>query len=233
VDPDFSSSSADETKRSTDPLSAVLTPPPSPTPFAVVFKNPHSRPSFKQFCTKLSERFLRGSEEARLQDTSAYAVRLAVALLRPWLHRSLPKADTDDVARTVGELALVIAQWPAQWWARDRHELDGLVRAMVSVVAEEVAETRRVHALREVERMERVVAGLQDDLAARQRPPPYSSRWTSGPLPPLQPLPTPPPEKSYSLPPVTSALISGLLFGSFCMLSIISSQRWELANHLT
>lgn len=147
------------------------------------------------------------------------------------------------MAVTVGDLGLVIAQWPAQWWSRDRREIEDLVRGTAQVVAEEVKETRRVQSLKEIERLQGVVAGLQrtaDDLeekqarvvalqtaAAQARPPPYS--WTTGPTPPF----SKPAEQENTVPTLASALISGLLFGSFCMLSIISSQRWELANHLT
>lgn len=42
-----------------------------------------------------------------------------------------------------------------------------------------------------------------------------------------------PPEARTRLTPTASGFISGLLFGSFCMIHIITSRRWELANHLT
>jgi hypothetical protein len=224
----------------------VLTPPPSPTPFATVFKDASKKPSYKLFCQELSERFLRESEEQRLEDTSSGAVRLAVALLRPWLHRSLPDADSEDIATKIEELALIIAQWPAQWWARDRREIEGLVRGMAQVVSEEVKETRRIQTLREVDRLQDIVSDLQDAVQSCQDqqsksslttqssssstgtipPSLYASVWVTGPPPKLQ-------EQKTSLPPVASALISGLLFGTFCMLSVIHSQRWELATHLT
>jgi hypothetical protein len=182
-------------------------------------------------------------------------VRLAIALLRPFVHRALrgdpPAAtqkaaalgvDVAEVERVAGALALGIAQWPAQWWARDRAEIAGLVAGTVQLVTEEVADTRRAQALREVERLQAVVAGLQrsaTSLAERvptqapAPPPPAQAPQALLPIPthlvPEMAAPAETPNMSSAM----SALISGLLFGSFCMLSIIHSQRWELANHLT
>jgi hypothetical protein len=223
-------------------------------PFAQLAWDARSAPSFKTFCQDLSERFLRAPDAQRLRDTSAGAVRLAIALLRPFVHRALrggPAAspakgaalgvDVAEVERVAGALALGIAQWPAQWWARDRAEIAGLVAGTVQLVTEEVADTRRAQALREVDRLQAVVAGLQrsaTSLAERvptQAPAPPPARAPQA----LLPIPThlvpemAAPAETPSMSSAMSALISGLLFGSFCMLSIIHSQRWELANHLT
>ncbi|KZT08133.1 uncharacterized protein LAESUDRAFT_736057 [Laetiporus sulphureus 93-53] len=118
------------------------------------------RPSYRQFCQDMSERFLRMPVDRRLRDTTAGSVRLALCHLRPWFHR-LAIEDFTTATVTVCELAFVIARWSGQWWVREHPEIQGLIRCMVHIVGEEVREARRVQALADASRMQEIVGGIE------------------------------------------------------------------------
>lgn len=118
------------------------------------------KPSYRQFCQDMSERFLRLPADRRLRDTTAGSVRLALCHLRPWFHE-LALKDFTTATVTVCELAFVIARWSGQWWAREHPEIDSLVRCIVHIVGEEVREARRVQALADATRMQEIVGGLE------------------------------------------------------------------------
>ncbi|GJE93469.1 hypothetical protein PsYK624_096280 [Phanerochaete sordida] len=159
------------------------------------------KPSYRQFCQAITDRFMQMSVDRRLRDTTAGSVRLALALLRPWLHAHV----SDDFARatqTAFELAYVVAQWPGQWWAREHPEIRDLVRCIVHMVGEEMREARRVQALADATRMQDIVGGLEQLAhahAARSRSPRSPSALRT-PLP-LSPVPSPSP----TLPPSPAA----------------------------
>ncbi|THH30499.1 hypothetical protein EUX98_g3705 [Antrodiella citrinella] len=118
------------------------------------------KPSFRQFCQSMSDRFLRMPVDKRLRDTTAGSVRLALCLLRPYVHKHI--SDDFTTATThVCELAFVIACWPSQWWAREHTEIRDLVRCVVHIVGEEMREARRVQALADATRMQEIVGGLE------------------------------------------------------------------------
>jgi len=118
------------------------------------------KPSFRQFCQSMSDRFLRMPVDKRLRDTTAGSVRLALCLLRPYVHKHI--SDDFTAATThVCELAYVIACWPSQWWAREHSEIRDLVRCVVHIVGEEMREARRVQALADATRMQEIVGGLE------------------------------------------------------------------------
>lgn len=209
----------------------------------------YAKSSYKQFCQDMSERFLRLSETDRLPDASTGSARLAVALLRPWLHRTLIKAsDAPRAAQVLGALAWLVAQWPAQWWARTRAEIGPLIQDVCDVVAEEVRESRRAAALREVERLQSVVEQLEMDAhaltrkallaeeeASRERErqqaasaAAWAARAEAERIAAMAKAKAS--QGSFPLGPTASALVSGLLFGSFWMLSVISTQPAELAR---
>ncbi|TCD63652.1 hypothetical protein EIP91_005132 [Steccherinum ochraceum] len=126
------------------------------------------KPSFRQFCQSMSDRFLRMPVDKRLRDTTAGSVRLAVCLLRPYLHKHISE-DFTNATTHVCELAYVIACWPSQWWAREHSEIRDLVRCVVHIVGEEMREARRVQALADATRMQEIVGGLEQLAHAYER----------------------------------------------------------------
>lgn len=118
------------------------------------------KPSFRQFCQSMSDRFLRMPVDKRLRDTTAGSVRLAMCLLRPYVHKHISD-DFTNATTHVCELAYVIACWPSQWWAREHTEIRDLVRCVVHIVGEEMREARRVQALADATKMQEIVGGLE------------------------------------------------------------------------
>ena len=118
------------------------------------------KPSFRQFCQDMSDQFLRLSAEHRLRDATGGSVRLAMAFLRPWLHRAVAK-DFSGATDKACILAFLIAQWPAQWWSRDHLEMWTVIRSLIQAVAEEVREKQKVDVDEEVRRLRNVVTDLE------------------------------------------------------------------------
>ncbi|RDX52539.1 hypothetical protein OH76DRAFT_166407 [Lentinus brumalis] len=116
--------------------------------------------SYRVFCQEMSERFLRMPVDRRMRDTSAGAVRLAIALLRPWFHR-MATDDFTTATASACELALSIARWPGLWWVREHPEINDLIRCLVHIVGEEAREARRTQALADATRMQDIVGGLE------------------------------------------------------------------------
>jgi hypothetical protein len=75
--------------------------------------------------------------ETELRDVTVGPVRLAISLLRPWFHEELPH-DPNNVTDTLCKLSSVLAQWPGQWWTRNRSEIWDIIRATVQVLVEEI-----------------------------------------------------------------------------------------------
>jgi hypothetical protein len=171
-------------------------------------------------------------------------VRLAATLLQDWYHKLVLK-ETDKVENTVVDLAFVIAQWPAQWWVREHAaDIRELVRGTARLIIEEVKETRRVAALKEVERLQDVVADLERMANAYYKedetPRPSAPTPAPAPAPPALPMPRSELPKARSQMPsyprprgIVSTILAGVWFGTVLSLSVFSSPRWELANHLT
>lgn len=121
--------------------------------------------------------------ELRVRDTAAGSVRLAVAFLRPWFHQTV--RDDFELAKTkLCELALVIAQWPGQWWARDHAEIWELTRLMVQTLSEEVREKQKYEVGEEVKTLQSFVDNLegmvrmyQSQVAAKAAKSRASSQW--------------------------------------------------------
>ncbi|KIK97309.1 hypothetical protein PAXRUDRAFT_10269 [Paxillus rubicundulus Ve08.2h10] len=118
------------------------------------------KPSFRQFCQDMSDQFLRLPAEHRLRDATGGSVRLAMAFLRPWFH-TVVEEDFFAANRQACALALLIAQWPAQWWSRDHLEMWTVIRSLVQAVAEEVREKQKGEVHREVPRLQGVVTNLE------------------------------------------------------------------------
>ena len=116
--------------------------------------------TYRAFCQDMSERFLRMPADRRLRDTTAGAVRLAIAFLRPWFHR-LATEDCTTATAVACELAQTIACWPGLWWVREHPEVHDLIRCLVHVVGEEAREARRTQVLADATRMQDIVGGLE------------------------------------------------------------------------
>lgn len=97
--------------------------------------------SYRQFCREMSTRFQQLPFETRLRDTTAGSVRLAAAFVSPWFHGTIP-VDFSESVRVLTKLALVISQWPGQWWSRDHYaEISHVVQAITVVLAEQVRDS--------------------------------------------------------------------------------------------
>jgi len=118
------------------------------------------KPSFRQFCQDMSDQFLRLPTEHRIRDATGGSVRLAMAFLRPWFH-SVVVDDFTEATETACDLAFTIAQWPAQWWARDHVEMWDVIRSLVQALGEEIREKQRREASEEVRRLQGVVSDLE------------------------------------------------------------------------
>ncbi|KAF5384389.1 hypothetical protein D9615_003397 [Tricholomella constricta] len=117
--------------------------------------------NYRQFCQEMSNRFLQLTPEARLQDTTAGSVRLAMLFLRPWFHRCVVE-DFQTATVTLCALSFSIAQWPGQWWALEHSELWNLIRAMVLSIAEEVRATQQGRDSKEISRLQGVIVELDE-----------------------------------------------------------------------
>lgn len=145
------------------------------------------KPNYRQFCQTMSDRFLRNPIDRRLRDTTAGSVRLAICLLRPYIHKHVSEDFTTATA-LVSELAYVIACWPGQWWAREHPEIKDLVKCIVHVVGEEIKESKRVQTSTDASRMQEIVGGLEQLAQAYERrtkermiPPPIFTPTSASP----------------------------------------------------
>lgn len=118
------------------------------------------KPSFRQFCQAMSDRFLRLPADKRLRDTTVGSVRLAVGLLRPYVHKHISE-DFTSATTHLCDLAYIISCWPGQWWVREHPEIRDLLRCMVHIVGEEMREARKVQALSDATRMQEIVGNLE------------------------------------------------------------------------
>ena len=108
----------------------------------------------------MSDRFLRLPVDKRLRDTTVGSVRLALGLLRPYVHKHI--SDDFTTATThLCDLAYIISCWPGQWWVREHPETRDLLRCMVHIVGEEMREARKMQALDDTTRMQEIVGSLE------------------------------------------------------------------------
>ncbi|KAF9011792.1 hypothetical protein BDQ17DRAFT_788119 [Cyathus striatus] len=143
------------------------------------------KPNYRQFCHDMTSRFFGLSPESRLQETTTGSVRLALTLLRPWFHGEVVK-DFALASSTLCWLAVVIAQWPAQWWARNHEELWKIVRAMVLALAEELQQKYQVQQNDESLQLHHVIDELEGAVSAYEKKMSLmktvdESRWSAPP----------------------------------------------------
>lgn len=175
------------------------------------------KPSYRQFCQAITDRFMQMSVDRRLRDTTAGSVRLALALLRPYLHARISD-DFAGATQTVFELAYVIAQWPGQWWTREHPEIRDLVRCIVHMVGEEMREARRVQALADATKMQDIVGSLEQ-LAQAYEARSRSRGHARKPPTPLELSPIPSPSPTLPPSPSTSDHKRHFRLGSIDMLT--------------
>lgn len=192
------------------------------------------KPSFRQFCQKISERFLLMPAEHRLRDCTTQSVRLAMAFIRPWFQ----EAVHDDFSRATSKLcalSFIIAQWPGQWWVRDHGAMWDLIRATVNVLGEEVREKQRLQMSEEMERLQDVIDDLKRERIVNShdtQPSDVKGRVVRLPRLALAAVPLrniKPPTMFEAI----SCVSTGFIFGAFIFLCISSSQRRSVALHLT
>ncbi|KAK0236354.1 hypothetical protein EDD85DRAFT_638949 [Armillaria nabsnona] len=114
--------------------------------------------TYKQFCDAMTDRYFEQSTEMRLRESIVGSIRLAVALLHPWFH----KTAADDINRAVhkaAELASLIAAWPDP---QDPAEMQDVLHGMVSLLAEEVRDKRQVSLLGDVLELAGVIDDIED-----------------------------------------------------------------------
>ncbi|GLB39745.1 hypothetical protein LshimejAT787_0702550 [Lyophyllum shimeji] len=153
--------------------------------------------NYRQFCQDMSNRFLQSTPEARLTDTTAGSVRLAMAFLRSWFHRCVVE-DFQTATITLYALAFSIAQWPGQWWAQEHSELWDLIRATVLSIAEEVRSTQGDQTSKEIIRLQCVIGGLEE--AVERYKGQVEARERKKPAHLLSPLLIPPPLRPATMP---------------------------------
>ncbi|KAL0566640.1 hypothetical protein V5O48_015370, partial [Marasmius crinis-equi] len=130
------------------------------------------RCTYRKFCLDLQARFSRLPFQSRVRDLAVGSARLSIALLNPWFQEMV--LDEEDpthfdlaITRT-RELAGLIAHWPEQTGSRDYAEMYGVIKGLITLVAEEArsANSRssrvRARTASEVERLKTTVVGLEE-----------------------------------------------------------------------
>ncbi|TFK29495.1 hypothetical protein FA15DRAFT_346415 [Coprinopsis marcescibilis] len=98
--------------------------------------------SYRQFCQDMSTRFFNTSQEIRFRDATGGSLRLALTFLRPWFYRMIV-ADFNLAVSTLRDLAIIIAHWGGQWWAKDHQELNRILDSMTFTLGEELLQRIR------------------------------------------------------------------------------------------
>ncbi|PBK76128.1 hypothetical protein ARMSODRAFT_950523 [Armillaria solidipes] len=118
----------------------------------------NKKSTFKQFCEAMTDRYFEQSTEMRLRESIVGSIRLAVALLNPWFHKTAAD-DIDWAVHKAAELASLIAAWPDP---QDPAEMQDVLHGMVSLLAEEVRDKRQVSLLGDVLELAGVIDDIED-----------------------------------------------------------------------
>ncbi|PPQ71252.1 hypothetical protein CVT26_010994 [Gymnopilus dilepis] len=121
--------------------------------------------NYRQFCRDMSRSFEERPTEVRVRDATAGAVRLALALLRPFFHRTVQE-DFDAAIAYLHDLALRISQWPRDSWVVNHPEIRKIVGTMILAIAEELCE-KTSSRQQEITRPQSVVDELEENLKSR------------------------------------------------------------------
>ncbi|KAJ2922918.1 hypothetical protein H1R20_g14184, partial [Candolleomyces eurysporus] len=93
--------------------------------------------TYRQFCQEITNRFFAQSQEIRFRDATGGSMRLALTLLRPWFHKTVTQ-DFKAAVVSLRALAIVIAQWGGQWWAKEHSELNRILDSTANTLGEEL-----------------------------------------------------------------------------------------------
>ncbi|KAJ2919720.1 hypothetical protein MD484_g697, partial [Candolleomyces efflorescens] len=98
--------------------------------------------TYRQFCQEITNRFFAQSQEIRFRDATGGSMRLALTLLRPWFHKTVTQ---DFKAAVIGlrALAIIVAQWGGQWWAKEHSELNRILDSTANTLGEELLQRFR------------------------------------------------------------------------------------------
>ncbi|KAK0469326.1 uncharacterized protein EV420DRAFT_1257559, partial [Desarmillaria tabescens] len=124
----------------------------------VVWDFTNKKSTYKQFCEAMTDRHFKQSTEMRLRESIVGSIRLAVALLNPWFHKTAAD-DIDWAVHKTAELASLIAAWPDP---QDPAEMQDVLNGMVSLLAEEVREKHHASLLGEVLELAGVIDDIED-----------------------------------------------------------------------
>ncbi|EFI27512.1 hypothetical protein CC1G_15547 [Coprinopsis cinerea okayama7 len=116
--------------------------------------------TYRQFCQEMSTRFFNISQEIRFRDATGGSLRLALTFLRPWFYSMILK-DFNLAVSTLRDLAIIIAHWGGQWWARDHAELNSTLDSMTFTLGEEL--------LQRIKRQDMESSKLQDTVETLER----------------------------------------------------------------
>ena len=122
---------------------------------------------YHQFCREVSTLFLNRPEDVKLRDSTAGAVRLALAFLRPFFH-DIVQDDFDIALSYLRSLAISISEWPANGWVKSYPEVRQIVDSMVLALGEELRAKYALQQGAEITRLQLVIDGLEDSLKARR-----------------------------------------------------------------
>jgi hypothetical protein len=158
------------------------------------------KPSYRQFCQDMSNRFLNRQNELRMRDATGGAVRLALAFLGPWFHE-LVTENVDSAIDALHVLAFTIAQWPGQWWVREHPELQRIILSITLAIGEELRGKYERKATTEVLQLQEVIEGLEKIIKGYER-----ARITQTRMRVHWEAETPPPTVSETPQPVVSEM---------------------------
>ncbi|KAJ3746493.1 hypothetical protein DFH05DRAFT_954340 [Lentinula detonsa] len=94
--------------------------------------------NFHRFCQDMGDRFRRMPYQSRVREIAIGSVRLAMALLDPWFHRTVQHGEIHLAVTRIRELSALIAHWPEQPGSRDYNEMASLMKALILLLAEEL-----------------------------------------------------------------------------------------------
>ncbi|KAG7095707.1 hypothetical protein E1B28_006421 [Marasmius oreades] len=140
------------------------------TPLAWDFADTR-RCTYRKFCLDLQARFSRLPFHSRVRDLAVGSARLAIAMLHPWFQAMVLREDPTHFELAITrarQLAGLIAHWPEQTGSRDYAEMQGVIKGLITLIAEEVRSSNlRSSRLREVtasevERLKAIVVDLEE-----------------------------------------------------------------------
>lgn len=116
--------------------------------------------NYRQFCQEITNRFFGQSQEIRFRDATGGSMRLALTLLRPWFHRTITQ-DFKHATNTLRALAIIVANFGGQWWAKEHSELNRILDTMANTLGEELLQRFKRDDQAELHRLQDTVDTLE------------------------------------------------------------------------